>query len=114
MATEKENTKGKTFDGGITETDIAKWKNVYGRVMRVDVEDDGNLYIGYFRRPSLQTMSAVNKITKEDEIKGAKTLYDNCFLGGSKEIAEDSVLFMEAQKQLSTLFTSCRSSLKNL
>lgn len=109
-----EETKQTTFDGGITETQIQEWKRQYGRVVRVDVADDDELHIGYFRRPSLQTMSAVTKISKTDEVKSAEVLFDNCLLGGSEALRRDAILFMEAGKQLASMFSSCAGSLKNL
>lgn len=103
-----------TFDGGITQAQIDEWKRQHGRIARIDVVDDGELHVGYFRRPSLQTMSAVTKLSKTDEVKGAEVLFDNCWLGGSEALRRDAILFMEAGKQLAKMFGSCTSSLKNL
>lgn len=112
----QEETKaaGQTFDGGVTEEQIQAWKAKHGKVIRIDVIDDGDLHVGYFHRPRLETMSAVAKITKTDEIKGSETLFDNCWLGGSTAIRHDAILFMEAGKQLAAMLSSCRSSIKNL
>lgn len=111
---EEAKAAGQTFDGGITEEQIQAWKAKHGKVIRIDVIDDGDLHVGYFHRPRLETMSAVVKMTKTDEIKGSETLFDNCWLGGSTVIRHDAVLFMEAGKQLATMLSSCRSSIKNL
>ena len=54
-----ENKIKETFDGGVTEEQINKWKGQYGKVIRIDVVDDGDLHVGYFHRPRLETMSAV-------------------------------------------------------
>lgn len=103
-----------TFDGGVTDEQITKWKNVHKRVIRIDVVDGEELHVAYFKRPSLETMSAVTKVTKTDEVKGVSVLYDNCFLGGDPEMREDALLFMAATAQLGKLFNSCLGSLKNL
>ena len=78
-----------------------KNRRVYGQVAAI-------------QRYSLETMSAVSKIAKTDEVKSSEVMYKNCFLGGSSEIEKDAILFLEATKQLGTLMTSCQSSFKNL
>ena len=111
---EQEVMAGETFDGGITEEQIKAWKNKYGKVVRIDVVDDGDLHVGYFHRPRLETMSAVTKMAKTDELKSSEVMFDNCWLGGSPAMRSDAVLFLEATKQLGAMLNSCRSSLKNL
>ncbi|WP_297829828.1 hypothetical protein [uncultured Rikenella sp.] len=111
---EKRQPQGRTCDGGITEEQINKWKATLGRVIRIDVTDGDDLHVAYFKRPSIETMSAVTKVGKNDEVKSAAVLYDNCFLGGDTEIREDALLFMAATAQLGKLFNSCLGSLKNL
>ena len=109
-----ENKIKETFDGGVTEEQINKWKGQWGKVIRIDVVDDGDLHVGYFHRPRLETMSAVTKMAKTDELKSSEVLFDNCWLGGSSAMRQDAVLFLEATKQLGTMLNSCSSSLKNL
>lgn len=109
-----ENKIKETFDGGVTEEQINKWKGQYGKVIRIDVVDDGDLHVGYFHRPRLETMSAVTKMANTDELKSSEVMFDNCWLGGSSAMRTDAVLFLEATKQLGTMLNSCSSSLKNL
>ena len=111
---ESRQLQGKTYDGGVTDEQIDRWKAAHKRVVRIDVTDGDDLHIAYFKRPSLDTMSAVTKVTKTDEVKGAAVLYDNCFLSGDPEMREDALLFMAATAQLGQLFNSCLGSLKNL
>jgi hypothetical protein len=111
---EQEVRTGETFDGGITEEQIKAWKGKYGKVLRIDVVDDGDLHVGYFHRPRLETMSAVTKMVKTDELKSSEVMFDNCWLGGSPAMRTDAILFLEATKQLGAMLNSCRSSLKNL
>lgn len=105
---------GETFDGGVTEEQIKSWKGKHGKVVRIDVVDEGDLHVGYFHRPRLETMGAVSKMAKSDELKSSEVMFDNCWLGGSPALRTDAVLFLEATKQLGTMLNSCRSSLKNL
>lgn len=111
---EQEVRTGETFDGGITEEQIKAWKSKYGRVIRIDVVDADDLHVGYFHRPRLETMSAVTKIVKTDEVKSSEVMFDNCWLGGSSAMRTDAVLFMAVSKQLGEMLNSCRSSIKNL
>lgn len=108
------NEVNRTFDGNIQEETICKWKAQHGKVMRIDVVDDGELHVGYFKRPTLDAMRAVSSIAKTDELKSSEVMFDNCWLGGSERMRQDAVLFLEAVKQLGTLFSSCMSSVKNL
>lgn len=114
MKKEEKKVTGKTYDGGVADEKIQSWKNVHRRVVRIDIVDGEDLHVVYFKRPSIETMSAVTKISKTDEVKGSTTLYDNCFLGGSEEVRNDAILFAAAAKHLGELFNSCVSSLKNL
>lgn len=111
---ESETRTGETFDGGVTEEQIKVWKGKHGKVVRIDIVDDGDLHVGYFHRPKLETMSAVTKMSKTDELKSSEVMFDNCWLGGSSAMRNDAVLFLEATKQLGAMLNSCRSSLKNL
>ena len=104
---ETKQPQGKTYDGGVSEEQINKWKAMHKRVVRIDVIDGEDLHVAYFKRPSLETMSAVTKVGKSDEVKSAAVLYDNCF-------REDALLFMAATTQLGKMFNSCLGSLKNL
>lgn len=109
----KEQT-GRTFDGGITEAQIEAFKGKHGKVYRVDIVDGEETHIGYFRRPDFQTIKAITKISKTDEVEAGKVMFDNCWLGGSEELRKDAVLFMAVQVQLGKMLNGCMGSLKNL
>lgn len=110
----KDTAEKKKIDGVVADAQIAMWKQQAGKVMAIEVEDDDTTYVGYFRRPTMETMSAVNKLTKNDEIKGSMTMFDNCWLGGSETMKTDAIIKMAALAQLSTIFNTCASRLKNL
>lgn len=105
---------GETYDGGVTAEQINAWKSKHGKVVRIDVVDDGDLHVGYFHRPRLETMSAVTKMAKTDELKSSEVMFDNCWLGGSAAMRHDALLFLETTKQLGAMLSSLRSSIKNL
>ena len=107
-------TTNNIIDGGVTAEQTAQWKQKHGKVVRIEINDGDDCHIGYFHRPNLETMSAVAKIAKTDELKSSEVIFDNCWLGGSPAIRHDAVLFIEATKQLGAMLNSCRSTLKNL
>lgn len=114
--TEKDMEKAvhTTIDGGITPEQVSQWKQKYGKVLRIDVVDDDEMHVGYFHRPKLEAMAAVTKVAKTDEIKSAEVMFDNCWLGGSPQLRQDAILFLEVTKKLGDMFNSCLSSIKNL
>lgn len=112
--TEKKEQTGRTFDGGITGEQINAFKARHGRIHRMDIVDGADTHIGYFHRPDFQTIKAVTKVGKTDEVEAGKILFDNCWLGGSEALRKDAILFMAVQVQLGKLLNSCMGSIKNL
>lgn len=82
------------LDGGVTDEMRQSWKQANGRVIAVDVFDDmaEEHHVAYFRRPTMDVMSAVNAVSKQDELKGADTMFKNCWLGGSPLVQSDAIL----------------------
>lgn len=102
------------FDGGVSPEQIEAWKNKHHKVYRIDIVEDGDTHIGYFKRPDFATIKAMTKISKTDEVEAGKVMFTNCWLGGSEELGTDAVLFMAVQVQLGKLVNSCMGSIKNL
>lgn len=63
-----------TFDGGIDKATTDKWKAQHRKVTRIEVQDGDEVHVGYFKRPNMETMTAVNKLAKTDEMKSAQVL----------------------------------------
>lgn len=114
MNDEQDKTTAQTFDGGVTEQQIEAWKRQHRKVCRIDIVDGEDTHVGYFKRPDFATIKAVTKLAKSDEVEAGKVMFDNCWLGGSKELRQDAVLFMAVQAQLGGLLNGCMGSLKNL
>ena len=70
--------------------------------------------MGYFHRPSFDTVKTVTKVAKADEVEAGRVLYEQCWLGGSEQLGQDAVLFMAVQQQLGRLMNGCMGSIKNL
>ncbi|MDR2131019.1 MAG: hypothetical protein LBP56_07655 [Odoribacteraceae bacterium] len=100
-------------DGGVTGEQVKAWKGEYRKVHVIEVEDDGELFVGYFRRPSMETLSAVTRLSKADEVKGSGVLFDNCWLGGSPVMKSDAVVYLAALRQLGAMLEGTVSALKN-
>ena len=100
------------LDGGVTDEMRQSWKQANGRVVTVDVFDDmaEEHHVAYFRRPTMDVMSAVNAVSKQDELKGADTMFKNCWLG----VQSDAILKTSALGALGSLFATCHTEIKNL
>lgn len=101
-------------NGGVTDQQIAMWKTQYRKVVAIEIEEDGDLMVGYFRRPNMEIISMVNKMAKTDEIKASNSMFDNCWLGGDQTMQTDAIVKMSAIAQISKLFQSLEGELKNL
>lgn len=104
------------INGGVDAEQIQAWKNRYGRIVEVCVADGevGERHIGYFRRPDSQTMQAFSAVSKNNEMKGSEIVFDNCWLGGSPMMKSDAIYKINAMGMLTTMFSRCSNSLKNL
>lgn len=114
MSTKANIPQAPANNGGVTPEQIAMWKAKHRRLYAIEVVDGEEAHEGYFRRPDMETMAAVNKLSKTDEVKAANALFDNCWLGGSTLLREDAVLKMAAIGQLNALMSVAAASLKNL
>lgn len=114
MEEKEKSQQAHTFDGGVSPEQIEAWKNQHRKVYRIDIVEDGDTHIGYFKRPDFATIKAMTKISKTDEVEAGKVMFNNCWLGGSAELGTYAVLFMAVQVQLGKLMNSCMGSLKNL
>ena len=114
MNDDQNKATAQTFDGGVTEQQIEAWKRQHRKVSRIDIVDDGDTHIGYFKRPDFPTIKAVTKLAKSDEVDAGKVMFENCWLGGSEALREDAVLFMAVQAQFGKILNGCMGSLKNL
>ncbi len=84
------------------------------KIMQVILEDDKERYYCYFKRPSIQTLSAMTKLAKTDEVKGMEVFINHCYVAGSKAWENDGVLFMTLSTELTKVLNSVKASLKNL
>ncbi|WP_075341769.1 hypothetical protein [Tenacibaculum agarivorans] len=83
----------KVIDGNITESQLYAWKNKFGKLIKVEGEnDEGEPRFAYFRKPTMATRAAVLQTSKADEFKALEVLFKNCYLGGDEEVEQDDDL----------------------
>ena len=111
---EKVNNTPKVFNGDLTEAQVDAVKAQHRKSFAVEIQDGDEVHIGYFKRPTLETLKAVTKVAKSDEVEAGKVMFDNCWLGGSKELRTDALLFMAVQKKLGEVLNGFQGLIKNL
>lgn len=97
----------------VTNDMIAMWKSKHRKVVSITVEDDGELFTGFFRRPDMNTMSAVMAVAKTDELKASNVMFENCWLGGDELMREDFALKVAAMGKMQSLMEVKVQELKN-
>jgi len=71
-------------------------------------------YECYLRRPTRADMTVIMKITAKNQLKGIEYMMQTCFLGGDKEIINESDLFLSAASVVEELFETKEAILKKL
>ena len=108
------NNAPKVFNGDLTDAQVEAFKNQHRKSFAVEIKDGDEVHIGYFKRPTLETLKAVTKVAKSDEVEAGKVMFDNCWLGGSQELRTDALLFMAVQKKLGEVLNGFQGLIKNL
>ena len=111
---EKKKNTPKVFNGDLTEAQVDAFKAQHRKCFAVEIQDGDEVHIGYFKRPTLETLKAVTKVAKSDEVEAGKVMFDNCWLGGSQELRTDALLFMAVQKKLGEVLNGFQGLIKNL
>lgn len=102
-----------TPQGTLGTAEIERLKKQHGRIYQIVVDDDGDLYVAYFRRPDMAVLSAMTKMAKTDEMQAAKVMVENCFVAGAEQVRTDAALFVAAVGQLGTVIGQVRATIKN-
>ena len=99
--------------GEASPEELLTLKGKYGKVKMVEVEDEDAIYCIYLKRPDFETLKAVTKVSKTDELEGTKIFIRNCMVGGASVVLDDAVLLVAAASAASSLLTSAKATLKN-
>lgn len=90
-------------------------KRIQAIVVKGDEFDSKPLYIGYFKRPNMMNMSLWMNMVQKDTIQANKTIAQNCFVDGDKELVDDEDLFLYGtQQKISTLMEGRNAELVKL
>jgi hypothetical protein len=73
---------------------IEELKKQHRVVVPIEVEDGGDVFSCYLKRPTAETLSVVNKLSKTDEVRAATTLVCQSWIEGDSLIREDGVLLL--------------------
>lgn len=104
----------KVFNGDLTAAQVEAFKQAHRKSFSIEIEDGDEVHVGYFKRPTLETLKAVTKMARTDEVEAGKVMMNNCWLGGSEELRTDALLFMAAQKKLGEVLNGFKGRIKNL
>ena len=92
-----------------------KLKKVFPMAVEGDEYDDKDLYVAYFKEPSLKDFSKFQVMGKSQEAMALRQLAKDCFLDGDKELIEDDSLFMGGlMSQILGIVRFRKSSIVNL
>lgn len=77
--------------------------------------DEKPHYVGYFREPSFKTFSKYLALSQNDQAVAMRTLANDCFLDGDKELVTDDSLFLFGlMGQLTKIISMRHGKLVNL
>jgi hypothetical protein len=96
--------------GEATQEQIKEWKEKYGRVIGIKVDD----HICYLRTPDRKILSYATTVGSKDPIKFNEILLNNCWLGGSYDIKTNDSLFLSVSGKLAELIEIKEAELVNL
>lgn len=108
------NNATKVFNSDLTDAQGEAFNPQHRKSFAVEIKDGDEVHVGYFKRPTLETLKAVTKVAKSDEVEAGKVMFDNCWLGGSQELCTDALLFMAVQKKLGEVLNGFQGLIKNL
>lgn len=99
---------------GVTQTQLNQWKAKHGEVHLIDVDTDNGTVYGYFKKPSLDVMSATAKFADSDPVKSILILYEGCKLKVDAVIDEDDQAKIAAAGLVGRLFKQYSAGIKKL
>ena len=95
---------------GHTPEDIQTWKQTYGEVYEVAIEDKR----AYFRTPDRVTLGYAMQKGQQNPMAALEVIAKNCFLGGDAILLEQDAYFLSLSKVLGDLMKIKEAKLKKL
>lgn len=106
-----ENKEIKTaLSGEATAEQIAMWKNLYGDVFEVKVEDK----VCYLHKPDRKTLSAASTLGQNDPMRYNEIVLENCWISGDPDMKTKDDYFFAVVEKLEVLIEFKQSEIKKL
>ncbi len=95
-----------------TEEQIAAWKQEFEDVYELDADEE---YYFYFKRPNRKVISLATTQGRQDPVKFAEVLINNCLIGGNKDVlASNDSVFNGVMTQLDVMIDIAATGIKKL
>ena len=76
------------------------------------INDDNEEVSAWFRRPTLKEFSDFTSISQKDSIAGIRSLMDDVFISGNKDIIDDDYCFLASMSQIEGIIHIQASTIK--
>lgn len=83
----------------VTQEQINAWKNEFGDVYKISVEDKDC----YLKRPSRKTLAYASSVATKDPIKFNEIILNGSWIAGDEEIKTDDTLFLGVSAKLAEI-----------
>lgn len=67
---------------------------IFPLLVEGDMDDEKEVYVGYFTQPNFITFSKYMTFAQKDQISAMRQLARDCFLDGDRELIDDDSLFL--------------------
>ena len=99
---------------GLTPDQLNELKAKHGRLSLVTVTEGDDKYEGIFKEPTMDALSAITALSKQDEVKASLALFDNCLLSCDEVMKKRPRVRLSAIAQLSEIMKPLEGHIKNL
>ena len=99
---------------GLTPDQLNELKAKHGRLSLVTVTEGDDKYEGIFKEPTMDALSAITALSKQDEVKASLALFDNCLLSCDDAMKKRPRVRLSAIAQLSEIMKPLEGHIKNL
>jgi len=99
---------------GLTPDQIDELKAKHGHLSLVTVTEGDGQYQGIFKEPTMDALSAITALAKQDEVKASLALFDNCVIACDDAMKKRPRVRLSAIAQLSEIMKPLEGHIKNL
>ena len=96
--------------GQATPDQIKAWKEQYGEIFQITVEDK----VCYLKKVDRKTLSFASTVGTKDPLKFNEIILTNCFIGGDAEMKTNDDYFLALSGKLSEIITLKEAELVKL